>query len=1036
MSMWTRRDAHRDRAPHRIRWQVAWQSLRWRAGTSLAMLVVAAAAIAVGTFGPIYLRGADQSVLQSTLSAAPEGDTGVTLLPRHGAGEAGQFGAASRAIPRPSGGSPWFGSPIVTLDVPASTTAVGGAGRGQPYRTDLVARTGACRHLQFASGGCPVGMGTVALSTRSAAQLGVHLGEVIAVHAAHSKRAAALTVTGLFRAGNPQAAFWWGENYFGFGSGSNTQPFLDDFFTDASTVTTVAAESLSEVAQFPLRPAALTVDAVAGFRQALSRFEAHAPGSYGLDASSQVTQSLDTAAQDEHTVATIVAVVVGELVLLALMVLYFVAARVAETRKPDVRVAELRGYSRAGSAWVALAEPLTLLVISLPLGVGIAWVAARLLAPHVFAPTVTPGLPLLALAAAVVTLAAGALATAVGARSLLAGVQGPRSIRGRAGNGRIAALAIDAVAVVVAALATVEIALAGVSSGSQTDPVAALAPALIALGGGVLGARLLPMAARAGLPATRYSSWVGTSVATRRLARRPEISRHVVVLALAVGLATFTVAGWAVAGHNRLTRSEFDVGAYRVLAVRTRTGVNLLPAVRRADPDGTAMAVVVANSSQGDTLAVDASRLASVGSWPAGLTAAGAAAIGRALAPPTAPSIVFDGAELRVTVDLGRAVTPAPELQALVFDDAYQTATTLDLGPLRPGRHRYAASTAGGCQASCRLVDLGVTWTPSGSSPGQSVNVPLELSALAQRSADGAWTPVAAGLRTPARWQSSSGGVTIKSGTGGLAVTLEVDADGEPATFRPADVPANLPAVVTGSVGGGPALAVGLDGSTLTVKPIATVNALPGVGSGATLVNLASAERLQAGPMEFTSSEVWLAAGAPSDIVHRLAAVGIYPVSTRSAIGQEATLARTGVSLAYALFFYAALAALALALGATAVVVIAAARRRGTELGYLEAVGVARPSLRRSLVIEQGVVVAVGALIGAAAGIGAAVLALPSIPEFTSLGAGPPLAYQLPLAALGVTFVAIVASLALTVGLAARLTVRHLSSSPGVGGPS
>jgi putative ABC transport system permease protein len=389
---------------------------------------------------------------------------------------------------------------------------------------------------------------------------------------------------------------------------------------------------------------------------------------------------------------------------------------------------------------------------------------------------------------------------------------------------------------------------------------------------------------------------------------------------------------------------------------------------------------------------------------------------------------------LRVSADLRRAVTPAPELQAVVFDDAYQTVDTLDLGALHPGRHTYAAPTAGGCQATCRLVDLGVTWTPAGGLAGQNVKVPLVISALAQRSHDGTWTPLAAGVGTPSRWQSSSGGVTIGHASGGLGVTLEVDADDEPATFGPADVPTDLPAVVTGSSGGGPNLAVGLDGSTVTVKPIATVDALPGVGVGATLVNLAFAQRLQSGPMQFTSSEVWLSAAAPADIVHRLAAVGVYPVSNRSAVGQEATLSKTGVSLAYALFFYAALAALALALGSTVVVVIAAARRRGTELGYLEAVGVARPSLRRSLVIEQGVVVAVGALIGAASGIGAAVLALPSIPEFTSLGSGPPLGYQLPLGALGLTFLAIVVALAVTVGAAARLTVRPTSAAHGLGG--
>jgi hypothetical protein len=65
---------------------------------------------------------------------------------------------------------------------------------------------------------------------------------------------------------------------------------------------------------------------------------------------------------------TIVAVVLVQLVLLALIVLYFVAARLAEAREPDVRLAELRGFTRGGKASVALLEPVGILTAALPLG--------------------------------------------------------------------------------------------------------------------------------------------------------------------------------------------------------------------------------------------------------------------------------------------------------------------------------------------------------------------------------------------------------------------------------------------------------------------------------------------------------------------------------------------------------------------------------------------------------------------------------------------------------------------------------------------
>ena len=70
--------------------------------------------------------------------------------------------------------------------------------------------------------------------------------------------------------------------------------------------------------------------------------------------------------------------------------------------------------------------------------------------------------------------------------------------------------------------------------------------------------------------AARHSRRVGFSMATRRLSRLPQISRHVVVLAIAVGLATFAVSGWAVAGGNRSEQATFEVGASRVLTVLSR----------------------------------------------------------------------------------------------------------------------------------------------------------------------------------------------------------------------------------------------------------------------------------------------------------------------------------------------------------------------------------------------------------------------------------------------------------------------------------
>jgi predicted lysophospholipase L1 biosynthesis ABC-type transport system permease subunit len=263
------------------------------------------------------------------------------------------------------------------------------------------------------------------------------------------------------------------------------------------------------------------------------------------------------------------------------------------------------------------------------------------------------------------------------------------------------------------------------------------------------------------------------------------------------------------------------------------------------------------------------------------------------------------------------------------------------------------------------------------------------------------------------------------SGTpAGLSALATVQAAGGPTSFGPADVPTSLPAVVTGS---GSTLGVGLDGSTITLHPIATVAAVPGAGSGAALVDLTLAQRLQSGPQLGTSYEVWLAPGASERIVGRLGAEGIKLVGVQTAAARDASLAGTGISLAYSFFLLAALAAGLLAVGATIFALVAAARRRVSELAALQAVGIRRSSLRRSLMAEQGMVVGCGVVLGLAAGVAAAVVALPSVPEFVSSSVGPPLDYGLPFGILGLEVVALGLLMAATVGLTARAVLGQAS---------
>jgi hypothetical protein len=979
------------------------------------MLLVAVAAIAAGTFGPIYLREVDHSVLLSTLRAAPVGNSGLTLLPAHDQNGLDQLRRATDSVPRGTGGAADFGAPILTRDIGVTTTSLS---TGQGYQSELVSRTGVCRHLSFVSGVCPTLAGTVAVSTRSARALGLTDGDGLVVARLGSVEPIDLRITGIFRPGNPRAAFWWGENDFGFGlSFSTSKPLLDDVFASPGTVSSAAtSEQISHVVQRPLVIDALTPGNVAGFESALTRFTS-ASRARGVTVSSQVGSLLDRAAADEHTTNTIVVVVDLQLVLLALLVLYFVAARTAEAREDDVRLAELRGFSRSDAAVVALLESLVVLGAAVPLGIVVAWLAGFVATPHLFVPGVAPSIDLLSVGAAVASFLAGVAATVLASRQL---ILRRTTLSGRRPRG---GLVVDAVAVTLAVVAFVEVAVAGVASGAHTDPLAAFAPGLLAFGVGVVLARLLPLLSRPAVSFTHHSSWPGLTLAVRRLARRSELSRHVVLVSLAVGLVTFAIAGWDIAAHNRFVRGGFDVGASRVLTVNARQNVDFLDAVRRADPTASqAMAVVREDAPDGVLLAVDATRLSAVSSWPVSLSPLSVGTIARRLAPPTAPAVLLSGRAVRITLDSADATTPPPALEAVVFDDSVQSLSTVQFGPLRAGRATYQAALGGDCPQSCRIVDLALTWSPSHTSPQQSISVPIVVTSLSDQSVGGVWSTVSAGFSHAGHWVGESPGVRVGYSSSGLAVTASVDADGAPSAFGPADVPRALPAVVTGS---GDA-SVGLDGGVIGVRPVATVNALPVVGTG-TMVDLPLVERLQSGPMMHTTLEVWLASGADPGIVERLRHQGIAVTAVRTVAARVSRLSQSGASLAYALFLLAAVTAAVLVVGSTVFGVTVAARRRTVEFASLKAVGIDPRSLRRSLVLEQLLLLGTGMVAGVAAGV-TATIALPSLPETFAPGPGPPLTFGLPWAALGVILGAVIVSLATTVVLAAHIVVNQASA--------
>jgi len=506
---------------------------------------------------------------------------------------------------------------------------------------------------------------------------------------------------------------------------------------------------------------------------------------------------------------------------------------------------------------------------------------------------------------------------------------------------------------------------------------------------------------------------------------------------IAVGLACFAVCAWSVARANRLTDARFSTGARTVVTVNA-DALQLQQAVHRLDPRGRfAMAAVEIDSSSTLLMGVDATRLPAVAAWPGGTTRQSVAAVSRALDPKTVVDVILPNGAMT----LSAAVTTSGvasrdlaqlDLKAWLFDPGHG-ARVVDLGRLRTGRFTYQGAPQAGCP--CRLSGVGVL--PSTRRVARSGQIHLGLEALSYRDGSGAVRGAQAEL-TPAAWRSGLTGVRVTASTPGVVFDIPmaaVRADAGPyadnAAASLAGPPSVLPAVAGSQaeqVPGGTLAEQGLDGNTITVRPVVTATALPRLGSSGVFVDLSSLERSQVRPTFGQATEqVWLGPGAPADAVSRLRAGGLQidDVARSSTLISQA--GHTGPALAYDFMLLATIVALLVAAVGTFSVLAAGRRQRATELMALEVTGVRRSLLSRSLAIEA-VILALTALFGVAGGAGTAAIVLPSLPQLAA-PTDTPLSYALPAGlilavALGAVLVVMVAT-----ALAARGILTSMSPS-------
>ena len=246
------------------------RGIRFRLGALVFLLVAAVVAILGATIGPIYLGSAQNSVLIGGLRSAPVSRTGLQVGST-GALDRAKLVAAEHQAPRLNG-RPLFSHPLLTAFVPSVVTP-GPHLAGAVLESSFFERTDICAHLQLTSGHCPTTDRQLLLSARTANYLHVAVGSTIKVTpgliAAGVPGAGASSdfrVVGTYATPDTQTNYWWGSNYFAFGSGSGSTVQLDPlvvapgFFGGKATFGLTSSNNFNtylgvdRILQMPLRP--------------------------------------------------------------------------------------------------------------------------------------------------------------------------------------------------------------------------------------------------------------------------------------------------------------------------------------------------------------------------------------------------------------------------------------------------------------------------------------------------------------------------------------------------------------------------------------------------------------------------------------------------------------------------------------------------------------------------------------------------------------------------------------------------------------
>jgi hypothetical protein len=952
-------------------WTVLLRGVRYRAGRSLVVLVLAAIAVTAAVLTPAYARAAAQSVLTDRLISAPAYATSLTVTAIGTGSAAFQPSQEStlvvtQALNKLPNLRALAGTPTVTVDAPIHIPKASIQGR-YVYRSD------ACRLLRV-TGTCPADSGEVLISDRTAKAHGYKEGDKVQLTL--GGKSLPRTIAGIYTPIDTASPAWGIHAYFleGGPPDANGDLPMDAVFAgdeeDLKAVPTATTVSMEIV--YPIKVEKVRQSGVPQLRKDLSQLGI-ATATEDLTFSSALSNLLFDAQTDQDAIARTIPVVAVPLLLLVVGVLMLLVATLTEERGPEIALAKLRGYGSGKASRFGLGEVLFLIALGTPIGLvaglGVTELAARtVMAPGVHVELVW--LPFAAAAAALVV--AFAAAWVASRRTVRSGVLSllrrvPHRTGWRAGMGEGVAAAL-AVAALVAAW------------NDRRSPLALLAPPLLAILAGIIVGRLLSATSSVRMSLARNRGNVATMLASAQLARRPGRHRVVTVITVALALLAFSAAAWDVAATARVKDSETTLGADRVYAVSAVDPQLLISAVRQAAPDGSAMPVLRHAERYADdtveVVAVPAAQMEKVVVWPDHDSAQlhQVAQLLHPSAPKEAP--VSGTVRMRVTT----TVLPRPVRLAVIVAVKGSGPRYVTLGALARGTHTYSAQVPEG-----RFVGLALV-RPPGEINGSPVQLTVTdissngQSVVSLSNAD-AWT---GSLRT-----AEGGGVHVTAGSG-LKVEVSAEESTSDVVVSYLDTPARLPVVLAGETpddnrSGNDFQLLAYADQPQQFTVVQRAQALPRAGSHGVLVDLDYALKqadATSGVPDTTrfSAEVWANPSAPADLDKRLAAAGVGVVQKQTISQLQDQLSRRAPALAWRLYLLAGVVAALLALGLVLLVARLGARERRHELAALRVTGVGARTLRRGVRREHLALLGLPVIVGFAVGLVSAFLMLPDMP--------------------------------------------------------